>query len=402
MKTNLKAYFPLIRERTEILAEIRNDPRLCEQFNRWLPQYQEEFLDFCTGVKGVKLLYDAFFKEIMNPEADPDPLGDFLSLVLGRQVSIHSVLPGDSTHIADEGSLLITDIVVRLEDGSLANVEVQKIGYLFPGERSACYSADLLLRQYRRVRGERRQAFRYTDIRSVYTIVLFEKSPKVFRTFPEAYLHRFEQRSDTGLSLELLQKYIFLPLDIFQRTMHNKSVDNEMDAWLMFLSTDRPEQIIQLIEAYPKFRGLYEIVYRICRNMEQVMGIFSEELLQLDRNTVRYMMDEQQETIERLKEQVRQQDMALEQQASALQQRDMALEQQASALRQRDMALEQQKKKQDLFLIRLIKAQAAKGASAEECVSLLALEPELVRSVFEALQKAPDADEMTLYERLTK
>ena len=402
MKTNLKAYFPLIRERTEILAEIRNDPRLCEQFNKWFPQYQEEFLDFCTGVKGVKLLYDAFFKEIMNPEADPDPLGDFLSLVLGRQVSIHSVLPGDSTRIADEGSLLITDIVVRLEDGSLANVEVQKIGYLFPGERSACYSADLLLRQYRRVRGERRQAFRYTDIRSVYTIVLFEKSPKVFRTFPEAYLHRFEQRSDTGLSLELLQKYIFLPLDIFQRTMHNKSVDNEMDAWLMFLSTDRPEQIIQLIEAYPKFRRLYEIVYRICRNMEQVMGIFSEELLQLDRNTVRYMMDEQQETIERLKEQVRQQDMALEQQASALQQRDMALEQQASALRQRDMALEQQKKKQDLFLIRLIKAQAAKGASAEECVSLLALEPELVRSVFEALQKAPDADEMTLYERLTK
>ena len=241
------------------------------------------------------------------------------------------------------------------------------IQQLFPGERSACHSADLLLRQYRRVRGERRQAFRYTDIRSVYTIVLFEKSPKVFRTFPEAYLHRFEQRSDTGLSLELLQKYIFLPLDIFQRTMHNKSVDNEMDAWLMFLSTDRPEQIIQLIEAYPKFRGLYEIVYRICRNMEQVMGIFSEELLQLDRNTVRYMMDEQQETIERLKEQVR-----------------------------------QQKKEQDLFLIRLIKTQAAKGVSAEECVSLLALEPELVRSVFEALQKAPNADEMTLYERLTK
>ena len=239
------------------------------------------------------------------------------------------------------------------------------IQQLFPGERSACHSADLLLRQYRRVRGERRQAFRYTDIRSVYTIVLFEKSPKVFRTFPEAYLHRFEQRSDTGLSLELLQKYIFLPLDIFQRTMHNKSVDNEMDAWLMFLSTDRPEQIIQLIEAYPKFRGLYEIVYRICRNMEQVMGIFSEELLQLDRNTVRYMMDEQQETIERLKEQVR-----------------------------------QQKKEQDLFLIRLIKTQAAKGASAEECVSLLALEPELVCSVFEALQNYPDADETALYEHL--
>ena len=47
------------------------------------------------------------------------------------------------------------DIVVELEDHSIANVEVQKIGYKFSGQRSACYSADLLLRQYKRVRGER-------------------------------------------------------------------------------------------------------------------------------------------------------------------------------------------------------------------------------------------------------
>ncbi len=32
--------------------------------------------------------------------------------------------------------------------------EMQKVGYLFPGQRSACYSADLLLRQYKRIRGE--------------------------------------------------------------------------------------------------------------------------------------------------------------------------------------------------------------------------------------------------------
>ena len=47
---------------------------------------------------------------------------------------------------------MIMDIVVELEGGSLANVEVQKLGYPLPGQRSACYSADLLLRQYKRVR----------------------------------------------------------------------------------------------------------------------------------------------------------------------------------------------------------------------------------------------------------
>ena len=49
------------------------------------------------------------------------------------------------------------DIVVELEDGSIANVEMQKIGYLFPGQRCACYSADLLLRQYKMVRGEKKK-----------------------------------------------------------------------------------------------------------------------------------------------------------------------------------------------------------------------------------------------------
>ena len=50
--------------------------------------------------------------------------------------------------------LVIMDIIVETVDGSVVNVEVQKIGYNFPGERAACYNADLLLRQYQRIRKE--------------------------------------------------------------------------------------------------------------------------------------------------------------------------------------------------------------------------------------------------------
>ena len=71
-----------------------------------------------------------------------------------------------------------------------------------------------------------------------------------------------------------------------------------MDAWLTFLSTDEPEQIIRLITEYPEFKAMYEHVYNMCRNVEDVMGIFSEELKILDRNTVKYMVDEMQETID--------------------------------------------------------------------------------------------------------
>ena len=301
--TKLKQYFPMIREREDIKREIRENPKLLEKYREWDEEQQEEFLDYCTGVKGVKVLYDAFFKEIMNPENTPERLNELLSLLLGQSVTIKRVLPGDSTRLADEQSLLIMDILVELADTSLANVEVQKIGYSFPGQRSACYSSDLLLRQYKRVKGEKKKAFSYKDIKSVYTIVFFETSIKEFHEYPQNYIHKFKQQSDTGLELELLQKYVFIPLDIFRGIYHN-NLRNKTEAWLTFLSTDEPEIIIELISQYPEFKEMYEEIYVMCQNVEKVMEMFSKELIQLDRNTVQYMIDEMQDTIDVQKEEL--------------------------------------------------------------------------------------------------
>ncbi len=312
--TKLKQYFPMIREREDIKQEIRENPKLLEKYREWDEEQQEEFLDYCTGVKGVKVLYDAFFKEIMNPENTPERLNELLSLLLGQSVTIKRVLPGDSTRLADEQSLLIMDILVELADTSLANVEVQKIGYSFPGQRSACYSSDLLLRQYKRVKGEKKKAFSYKDIKSVYTIVFFETSIKEFHEYPQNYIHKFKQQSDTGLELELLQKYVFIPLDIFHGIYHNDGKSNgkngggncwnRTEAWLTFLSTDQSEIIIELIRQYPEFKEMYEEIYVMCQNVEKVMEMFSKELIQLDRNTVQYMIDEMQDTIDVQKEEL--------------------------------------------------------------------------------------------------
>ena len=152
MQTKLQQYFPMLRSREEILREIDATVKLTEKFYRWREAQRQEFLDFCTGVRGIKMLYDSFFKEIMNPETVPERLEEFLSILLNRKVKIVDVLLGDSTRLADEQSLLIMDILVRFEDGTYCNVEVQKIGYAFPGERCACYSSDLLLRQYKKAR----------------------------------------------------------------------------------------------------------------------------------------------------------------------------------------------------------------------------------------------------------
>lgn len=100
-----------------------------------------------------------------------------------------------------------------------------------------------------RIRGKRRKKFSYKDIKGVFTIVLFENSPSPFHWFPDCYLHYFEQHSATGLQLDLLQKYLFIPLDIFREKQHNSDITNELDAWLVFLSMDDPEMIVRLIAA---------------------------------------------------------------------------------------------------------------------------------------------------------
>ena len=66
MATKLKEYYPMIREREEVLAEIARSEVLQDKFDGWEPEQQDEFLNICTGVKGLKLLYDGFFKEVMN------------------------------------------------------------------------------------------------------------------------------------------------------------------------------------------------------------------------------------------------------------------------------------------------------------------------------------------------
>ena len=89
-------------------------------------------------------------------------------------------------------------------------------------------------------------------------------------------------------------KFIMIPLDIFRKKMHNKPIETELEAWLTFLSDDRTESIISLIKKYPEFKAMYETLYLMCQNTERVMGMFSEELRELDKNTVKYMIEEQQ------------------------------------------------------------------------------------------------------------
>ena len=92
MSNGLKQYFPMIQTREELCKKIQTTPELKFLFDSWDESQQEEFLQFCTGMQGVKILYDSFFKEILNPDTVPSRLEELLSLILQWHIRILHVL----------------------------------------------------------------------------------------------------------------------------------------------------------------------------------------------------------------------------------------------------------------------------------------------------------------------
>ncbi len=335
------------KEREDVLQMIRQNPVTYARFLELTEDFQEDLIAFCMGTKGVKVTWDPFFKEIFNPEIYGKRLSELLSAILKEPVIVKRALPNESCRLTAEGSLLIMDILVELESGGLANVEMQRIGYRFPGQRAACYSSDLVLRQYSRVKGERKEKFTYRDMKKVYSIVLVEESGKEFEEKKEYYRHHAKQIFDTNLNLELLQEYIFIPLDKFLDIYHknNQNIDKELDAWLLFLASDDPSDIMKLIEAYPKFREPYAEIAAFQQKPEELVNMYSKALEIMDRNTVKYMIEEQKKEIEERKKEVKEQAELLKQANTALLEKDNILAEKDAQLKALKSELELLKRK---------------------------------------------------------
>lgn len=279
----------------EILQELKKSPIFYGRYQALNSDWKQRFMEFCTGRKTLPLTYDPFFKKIFHPDIHPDRLSRLLSSLLDHKVTFIRILPTEET-LLEGGALLIMDILVELEDGALANVEVQKIPYNFPAERMSCYSADLLLRQYNRVKGERGKEFKYNDIKKVYTIILYEKSTSEFHMIPYS-----KDRS-------------------------------ERNAWIGLLATESVDAAELLIRDYPWLAEIYEEIAGYMRNPEEVLTMFSDALKILDNNTVQYMIEEQ---AQKLEEQLRQ----LDEQTQLLNSQNKQLDEQAQQLKEKDRQL---------------------------------------------------------------
>ena len=283
------------RTEQECLAELRKHPRSYFAYQNMSPEWKNRFLGFMEGTKTLPLTYDPFFKKLFNPDIYPERLSSLISSIIGTRVTVQCILSNEDSMLPST-SLLLLDILVQLEDGSIANVEIQKIPYAFPGERMSCYSSDLMmLRQYTRVKSLKGNAFTYKDLKTVYTIVIYEKSPDAYLTdaLSDIYLHHGRTVFDTGIELKLLQEFYVVALDVFCESKYAKDI-NELNAWLSLLTAQSVDDLAALVSDYPWMEAICKDMSEYMYDPEEVITMFSEALRMLDENTVHYMIDELQ------------------------------------------------------------------------------------------------------------
>lgn len=311
---------------------LTSNEALRQQFLELNTEHQQKYISFLTGEQGIPIQFDAVFKQIFDPEIHPERLEDLTETVFGEKIKIKRVLPNTGIQLIDHGTFVVMDVVAELVDGSYINVEMQKLGYRFPSQRTSCYLSDMVMRQYNRVRAEKGKHFNYSDIQKTYMFIIVAESDPVFWSVPGQYIHRKMEYYDSGITLPETEKVAYVTLDTFCNTPHN--IDSKADAWLTFLSKEDAESIIELVNKYPEFLKLYQEIREFRKRPEEVLGMWSEALHILDKNTERFMVDE-------LKEQVAEKDQLLEQKDRQLEQKDQQLEQKDQQLEQKDQQLEQ-------------------------------------------------------------
>ena len=310
-----------------------NGDSLCFSTYQYLKKNEEwvtRYEDFLKGRKSLPLLYDPFFKKIFNPVERRDRLSELVSCLLGQKVTVLEVFPNEDSQFL--GVMIIMDMVVLMADGSIANIEIQKISYDFQAERISCYSADLVLRQYKMITGKNESSMNgsskpsYKDMRKVHTIILFEDSNKslISQVDKALYFHVGKTQFNTGIKIELLQDFVLVSLDTFKKYRYSdiregriKITDYDYDSsqydepvsekmkrdrlkYLSLFVAETPQEIERLIEIFPDLESVRRDINEYLERPGEVLSMFSEALRILDRNTAELMVDRMKDEMEAL------------------------------------------------------------------------------------------------------
>ncbi|MFI3214830.1 MAG: hypothetical protein R3Y24_16075, partial [Eubacteriales bacterium] len=180
-------------------------------------------------------------------------------------------------------------------------------------------------RQYMVLSNQNKKEIDYEDVKNVYTIVLLENTYPYFKDHPTDYVHKSSQTFDTGVTLDLLQHYIFVELGKFDKLI--TTIDTKLDAWFKFILTKTPYDLMTIIQQFSTFESLYQEIATFMIDRKGIFAMLFEGMAVLDDNSIRNALKRKDNRIAELSMENHQKDILFQQAMQENHQKDILFQQ---------------------------------------------------------------------------
>jgi len=224
----------------QVLSNFEGDSfdRLYSIFSEHLDkESRKELDDYRKGERLPSLSSDIIAKKIFDANEHKERLEYLLRNVINDQnIEVNATTQQEGYIRSTSSKKIIMDLPVTLEDGRFVDVGFQQAAQDFILQRGDIYSADMLLIQYSKEEGKKKNDVNYQNTKGVVLICFMKKSPTFFKKCKnDRYIHRFSTwTSDSGLEYNPLSTIIYVQLDkCFDQ--FKKDVNGEEDDTLQLL-----------------------------------------------------------------------------------------------------------------------------------------------------------------------
>jgi septal ring factor EnvC (AmiA/AmiB activator) len=138
----------------------------------------------------------------------------------------------------------------------------------------------------------------------------------------------------------MLQQSYLIALDIFRECRYDDD-SSRLAGWLALLCTEDVEDAVRVVERFPWIEEIYREIAELRGKPSEVIGMYSSMIMELDNNSIQFIVDEQKAEIESLKKSGAEKDEKLAEKDEKLAEKDEKLAEQGKELAQQSRMLKE-------------------------------------------------------------
>lgn len=281
----------IIKELFGIITDDNIQNMIIEWLSRRNDECMQEFKNIQEG-KLISLHSDTMSKIIFNADSNLDRLQTLArKITKDYTLELESSLSNEKPMQIVSSKRIITDVPAKSRDGRTIILEFQNVAQKYYDKRTELYSAEGIISQYSVPNGMKKSDYDYSDVKGSVLIFLYVKSPTgltelVNRKNINNYIHRSSDvEFDTGISLNPLQKVIFVQLDkCFKQFKEGKDAENDKDLQLILsaIYDINDKDVIEKSKDNPYMERIYRDIKSKSGSKEVLAMLLAEKYAELD------------------------------------------------------------------------------------------------------------------------